>query len=388
MNAFDSSPGCSRGRRWPLCAGPSGSPARPATRSFSATRTWGSKGLTDRSRSDPIGKPIGCPSRSSSSSCRSRKEQPSWGAPKIREKLRRLYPDIHAPATSTVHAVLDRHGLVKRRKKRRAKLQGTKLSRPRKPNDVWCADYKGEFMLADHRYCYPLTVTDFESRYLLACEALSSTKEKYAFSVFERVFKEFGMPKTIRTDNGIPFACANALYGLSRLSVWWLRLGIADRAHPSGPSARQRPATSACTARSRPRRQSPPATTSCSSRDASTTSSSTSTTSDPHQALDMKSPAQHYTRSTRPYRGLPSVDYPFHDKTVTVTACGRICLKTKKVNLSNVFAGQKVGIKQVDDRLWLTSFMTYDLGYFDEDSCRLEPIEDPFGSKVLPMSSE
>ena len=108
----------------------------------------------------------------------------------------------------------------------------------------------------------------------------------------------------------------------------------------------------------------------------------------PHQALDMGVPAEQYARSARPYTGLPSIDYPFHDKTVTVTACGRICLKTKKVNLSNVFSGQKVGIKQVDDRLWLTSFMTYDLGYFDEDSCRLEPIEDPFGSKVLPRSSE
>ena len=91
-------------------------------------------------------------------------------------------------------------------------------------------------MLADQRYCYPLTVSDFESRYLLACEALSSTKEQFAFSVFERVFKEFGMPKTIRTDNGIPFACANALYGLSRLSVWWLRLGIAiERIRPGHP---------------------------------------------------------------------------------------------------------------------------------------------------------
>ena len=85
-------------------------------------------------------------------------------------------------------------------------------------------------------------------------------------------------------------------------------------------------------------------------------------------------------------RGLTDLDYPFHDKTVTVTTCGRICLNRKKVNLSTVFAGQKVGIKQVDDTLWLASFMTYDLGYFDEDSCRLEPIDDPFGKNLLPMS--
>ncbi len=108
----------------------------------------------------------------------------------------------------------------------------------------------------------------------------------------------------------------------------------------------------------------------------------------PHQALDMKLPAECYRPSPRPYKGLPEIDYAFHDKTVTVTACGRICLNRKKVNLSTVFAGQKVGIKQVEDKIWLASFMAYDLGYFDEDTCRLEPIEDPFGRNVLPMSRE
>ena len=112
----------------------------------------------------------------------------------------------------------------KRHKKRRYKAQGTDLSQPGKPNDLWCTDYKDEFMLADKRYCYPLTITDQESRYLLACEALGSTKQMLAFPVFERVFREFGLPLAIRTDNGVPFTSPNALYGLSKLSVWWLRL--------------------------------------------------------------------------------------------------------------------------------------------------------------------
>jgi len=156
-----------------------------------------------------------------------RQEKPTWGAPKIRERLRRLYPDVHLPAISTIHAVLDRHGLVERRIRRRRELrEGTPLSQAQQPNDLWCADYKGEFMLADRRYCYPLTVTDFTSRYLLACEALSTTKEAYAFTVFERLFKEYGLPAAIRTDNGVPFASPNALFNLSKLSVWWLRLGI------------------------------------------------------------------------------------------------------------------------------------------------------------------
>ena len=112
----------------------------------------------------------------------------------------------------------------------------TSLSRPAAPNDLWCADYKGEFMLADRRYCYPLTISDFASRYLISCEALATTQQVYAFTVFERVFKEFGMPDAIRTDNGLPFASPNALYGLSKLSVWWLRLGIRiERIKPGHP---------------------------------------------------------------------------------------------------------------------------------------------------------
>ena len=107
----------------------------------------------------------------------------------------------------------------------------------------------------------------------------------------------------------------------------------------------------------------------------------------PHQALDMKVPADLYTSSPRPYKGLGDLDYPFHDWTATVTTCGRICYKRRKINLSTVFAGQKVGVKQVSDRIWLVSFMQYDLGYFDHETCRLEPIENPFSPRVLPMSS-
>jgi putative transposase len=107
----------------------------------------------------------------------------------------------------------------------------------------------------------------------------------------------------------------------------------------------------------------------------------------PHQALNMCYPAERYVPSTRPYTGLPEVDYPFHDKTVTVTTCGRICFnRQKKINLSTVFAGQNVGIKQVSDHIWLVTFMDYDLGYFDDEACRLEPLENSFGPKVLPMS--
>ena len=161
--------------------------------------------------------------------------QPSWGAPKIREKLARHIRMSHAGdqhgACGTGSA---RPGQAQMGRRNRAK--GTALSLPGQPNDLWCADYKGEFMLADRRYCYPLTITDFASRYLFACEALSTTKEAYAFPVFKAVFKEFGLPKAIRTDNGVPFASPNALFGLSKVSVWWLRLGIEiERIKPGNP---------------------------------------------------------------------------------------------------------------------------------------------------------
>ncbi len=315
-----------------------------------------------------------------------KQEKPSWGAPKIRERLRRLHPDVHLPAISTVHTVLDRHGLVTRRRPhRRERREGTPLSQARQPNDLWCADYKGEFMLADRRYCYPLTVTDFASRYLIACEALSTTKEAYAFTVFERLFKEFGLPLAIRTDNGVPFASPNALFNLSKLSVWWLRLGIQiERIKPGCPQQNGRHERMHLTLKLE--------TTKPAGRNFLQQQAKFDdfidcyNTERPHQAIGMRSPIDLYHPSTRTYLGLPELAYPLHDKTVTVTTCGRICYKRRKINLSTVFAGQTVGIKQTDDHIWLVSFMDYDLGYFDDETCRLEPLANPFGPKVLPMS--
>jgi len=294
---------------------------------------------------------------------------------------------MHRPAISTIHAVLDRHGLVKRRKGRKNKAAGTILSESQNPNDLWCADYKGEFMLADRRYCYPLTITDHASRYLFAVEALEPTKEINAFTVFERVFKENGLPKAIRTDNGVPFASPNALFNLSKLSVWWLRLGIGiERIKPGNPQQNGRHERMHLTLKLETTK---PAGANYLQQQAKFDDFIDEfNTERPHQALGQKPPAAFYTPSARAYEGLPELDYPFHDKSVVVTTCGRICFQRRKVNLSQVFAGQMVGIKQVDDRLWLVSFLDYDLGYFDDTECRLEPINNPFGPKLLPMSPQ
>ncbi len=146
-----------------------------------------------------------------------KREKPHWGARKIRERLlRRLPHAIKVPASSTVHAVLDRHGLVTRAARPRTRAEGTPLSDGRSPNDLWCTDYKGEFQLGDKRYCYPLTVTDHASRYLLLCEAMESTRQELALQAFERLFKERGLPRAIRSDNGVPFASPHGLFPSSR----------------------------------------------------------------------------------------------------------------------------------------------------------------------------
>ncbi|MGI9325785.1 MAG: hypothetical protein ACR2PZ_11245 [Pseudomonadales bacterium] len=172
---------------------------------------------------------------------------------------------------STVYAVLERHGLVKRRKRKRYRAQDTELSHARRANVLWCADYKGEYLLGNKRYCYPLTITDYKIRYLLVCDALDSTKGRYAITVFERTFQEFVLADAIRMNNSTPFASRTARFGLSKLPVFWLRLGInIERTH---------------------------------------------------QALNMKYPGELYTPSPRVYQSPDEPEYPFHDRTVRVTNC-------------------------------------------------------------------
>jgi putative transposase len=165
-------------------------------------------------------------------------------------------------------------------------------------------------------------------------------------------------------------------------SVWWLRLGIAiERIKPGNPQQNGRHERMHLTLKLETTK---PAARNFLQQQAKFDDFIECYNNErPHQALDMQFPAQRYRPSPRPYRGLPDIGYPFHDKAVTVTTCGRICFNRQKINLSQVFAGQTVGIKQTDDRIWLVSFMDYDLGYFDDETCRLEPLANPFGPKVL-----
>ncbi|MCB1647366.1 MAG: transposase family protein, partial [Pseudomonadales bacterium] len=237
------------------------------------------------------------------------------------------------------------------------------------------------------QYCYPLTITDYATRYLLACDGLDSTKSTFAFRVFERVFKEFGVPAAIRTDNGVPFAAPNALHGLSKLSLWWLRLGIRiERIKPGNPQQNGRHERMHLTLKKEATK--PPAFNFLQQQEIFDSFIDEYNNERPHQALNMKYPGELYTPSAREYRPPDDPEYPFHDKTIQITQCGRLCLHGKKISMSRVFAGQLVGIREVEDKIWLVSFLEYDLGYFDEEGCRVEPIDNPFRAKVLPMCSE
>lgn len=315
-----------------------------------------------------------------------KREKAHWGARKIRELLvRRMAGDIRIPAISTIHAVLDRHGMVKHARQRRARATGTPLSAGLAPNDLWCVDFKGEFKLGNGQYCYPLTVTDHASRFLLECEALESVREMPVIASFEHLFAERGLPDAIRSDNGVPFASPNGLYNLSKLAVWWLRLGIAiERIKPGTPTQNARHERMHLTLKRETTR--PPGMNAIQQQERFDVFRNEFNTERPHEGIAMKCPAEVYTPSAKPYTGLPDIEYPLHDKEILVTCCGRICMHRKKINISTVLAGQKLGIKEVDDGIWLVSFLRYDLGYIDLEQKTLQTLDNPFGPRLLPTS--
>ena len=352
---------------------------------FERYKEHGLEALTDRSRR-PVRFANQLPAQLESLIVTAKRDKPHWGARKIRELLlRRLPGDLRVPAQSTIHAVLHRHGLVRVPGRPRRRATGTPLSAGLVPNDLWCADFKGEFKLGNGHYCYPLTVTDHASRFVLMCEALGSTREDLAVTAFEQLFRERGLPQAIRSDNGVPFASPNGLFNLSKLAVWWLRLGIAiERIKPGRPTQNGRHERMHLTLKREATR--PPGMNSLQQQARFDAFRQEFNTERPHEALGMKRPAEIYAASPRPYFGLPDLTYPLHDRDVVVTACGRICMHRKKINLSTVLAGQRLGIKEVDDGLWIVSFMRYDLGFIDLEQKTLQPLDNPFGPGLSPMS--
>lgn len=370
----------------------SGEKMAPLCREFGISRVtghklWnryrqdGARGIYNRSRA-PHKHPNQLPFEIEQLIVRLKKEKPKWGAPKIRELVAKKYPGIKLPATSTVHLVLDRHGLVDRKKRRnKYRARATYLSIPREPNDLWSTDFKGQFRLGNHSYCYPLTLSDWSSRFVISCEALSTTEAGPCFAIFEEAFLEYGLPMAIRSDNGTPFASGNSAWNLTTLSVWWIRLGIKlERIEPGNPQQNGRHERMHRTLKLEAIK--PAAFNLLQQQERFDNFIKEFNFERPHQALDMKCPAVVYKKSLRPYQGLPDVTYPGYDRSVLISNCGRVCIGKRKIHIGKALSNQPVGLKEVDDGIWQVDFMSYTLGFFDEDSDRLSLCEDPFGFRI------
>lgn len=339
----------------------------------------GPSGLHDVSR-----RPHHCPNQTpeaiKSLILNTKQDRPTWGASKIREWLLRKNPDLKIPSRFTVHEILNRYDLVNHRRQGRRKYASehfrTPIAKSTNANDVWCADFKGQFRLGNHRYCYPLTITDHFSRYIITCESLEDTKGAGAQPVFEAAFEEFGLPEAILSDNGAPFA-SGGLLGLSRLSVWWMRLGIKlNRIEPGHPEQNGRHERMHLTLKLETTR--PAADNFLQQQEKFDKFRDVFNSERPHEALDMKVPADFYKSSGRPFpKELPELQYPLHDSTKMVGGNGTMKFGRFAFHLGEALSYQTVGIREEDAGLWRISFMDLDLGLYDGDEKKFKPFTNP-----------
>jgi transposase InsO family protein len=335
----------------------------------------GPEGLGDRSRR-PEHSPNATAPEVVQALLEQRQRHPSWGGKKLLAVVGQRHPDWVLPHRSTVCEILSRHGLVPKKRRRRT------LGHPGRPsdvilapNEVWCADFKGQFRTGDGQYCYPLTVTDAFSRYLLGCQGLHSTRVAEAKLVFTRLFKEYGLPRVIRTDNGVPFA-TTTLARLSSLSAWWVRLGVMPQLiEPGKPQQNGRHERMHRTLKAETTR--PAAASLAAQQRRFNVFRAEFNDERPHEALEQTTPASHYQPSPRPMPDrLPPLTYPDRFEVRYVSYNGGIRWKKDWVNVSIVCAGDYVGLEEIDDGLWDVYFGALRLGRLHERHMR---IEDAYG---------
>jgi len=300
---------------------------------------------------------------------------PTWGPKKLKNSLEKRQPGVRLPAHSTISSILTRRGLIKLKKRpRRNKAHPSeRLGQSYGPNDIWTADYKGQFQLKNGKYCYPLTITDHYSRYFISCEAFESIRGEQAKLVFAQCFREHGLPKAIRTDNGAPFASVG-LYGLTGLSVWWKRLGIKlERIEPGHPEQNGRHERLHLTLKKEATR--PAGSNFLQQQEKFDRFREEYNNNRPHEALGMKRPDEVYRNSNVKFReNLEELTYPTHDMTRRVRSNGRIRFQTRQIYLSRALDNQKVGLRETEPGQWLVSFMDLDLGYIDSLAMEFVPI--------------
>jgi putative transposase len=303
--------------------------------------------------------------------------QYGWGSRKIRKLIVGEFGS--APARRTIDRILERHDLITKKRDRPAKPghPGKPFTPMDAPNAVWTVDFKGQFKMRNGRYCYPLTIQDGFSRYLLECQGLHSTSIELAKPIFIKAFREFGLPAVIRSDNGTPFASI-ALARLSRLSVWWIRLGIwPETIEPGKPQQNGRHERMHRTLKREATR--PPRANLSAQQRHFNLFRQTFNNVRPHEALDDETPASVYTASATPYpETLPPLLYPDHFEVRKVSSNGGIRWHSRWVNISSVLASELIGLEPIGPNLWQVYFGPLTLGWFDEESLTLT---DYFGNK-------
>lgn len=332
---------------------------------------YGPPGLVDRSRR-PRRAANATPKEIVDLILEARRRHPSWGARKLIALILRGQPRLKLPCPGTISEILGRHGMIpEKRVRRRVGHPGRPEEGFLAPNDAWSADYKGHFKTADKVYCYPLTVSDNFSRYLLGCQALNSTTMAEAKPVFTRLFQEFGLPTRIRTDNGAPFATC-AIGRLSRLSAWWIRLGIMPEfIEPGCPQQNGRHERMHRTLKAETTR--PPGGNMRAQQRKFNIFQEEFNNDRPHEALDMRTPAACYKPSTRPMPSkIPPFEYPDRFEVRYVSGNGGIRWDCGWVNISTACIGENVGLEEVDNGFWDVYFGAFKLGRLNERTMQIE----------------
>src|SRR5262245_16873941 len=303
-----------------------------------------------------------------------RRKHPGWGPRTLHGSLVLEYPDTAWPCPSTIGEILKRYELVRKRRRRsRRSTWRPARTQANRPNRVWTADFKGQFRLGNGALCYPLTILDAYSRYLLVCRGLKGTAWKPARSVFKDAFCEYGLPDVIRTDNGVPFCAPGSILGLSSLSVWFLKLGIGlERSRPGKPQdngAHERMhRTLKAEAALPPRR------TEAAQQQALNRFRRVYNEKRPHHALQLKTPASLYTRSDRPFPcDIPEFVYPAHFELRGVTRVGTFIWKKHRIFLTEALRHETLGFEHIADGLWSVFFGDILLGRFSESDFRFTP---------------
>jgi transposase InsO family protein len=297
---------------------------------------------------------------------KTKRRYPKWGPQKIKDWLDTEKSNQYWPAASTIGKIFKRNGLVEPRKRRhRTPLYTKPFINCVAPNMVWSADYKGQFQLGlGGKYCYPLTISDNYSRYLLGCKALYSTGIKETKQHFERVFKEHGLPTAIKTDNGKPFG-SPGLGGLTQLTVWWIRLGIIpERIKPGHPEQNGRHERMHKTLKESTAK--PPYLTLEQQQRAFNRFKKEYNYDRPHAALNKKRPADLYTCSQKMYpKKIAQLEYDYNQVVRKVGRSGEISWKGRRIFLSESLRGEYIALKEINDDIWQVYFSTMKLAALD-----------------------